>query len=77
MFICYTQNNDFIPVINEQSCIPPLRENLYNCLKAEKIDEKYSCVQCSSDYALVDEIENGIKKCHSRNDKLVLCSEGI
>ena len=74
---CYIQDKYFIPVINEQSCIPPSRENLYNCLKAEKIDEKYSCVQCSPNYALVDEIENGIKKCYNRNNKLVLCSEGI
>ena len=74
---CYIQDKYFIPVINEQSCIPPSRENLYNCLKAEKIDEKYSCVQCNPNYALVDEIENGIKKCYNRNNKLVLCSEGI
>jgi hypothetical protein len=67
----------FIPVITDKSCVKPNSVGLSNeCLEAEKIDDKYSCLKCKDNYALIEDFATSIKKCYERNNTLRFCLEG-
>ena len=67
----------FIPVITDKSCIEPLQVGLSNeCIEAEKIGEHYSCIKCSTNYALVLDTSSNIKQCYERDNSLSYCLEG-
>ena len=75
---CKRYDNDFfIPVITDKSCIePPSVELSSQCLEAEKIGDTYSCTKCSDKYALVEDTTTHIKNCYRRQDELSYCLEG-
>ena len=67
----------FIPVINDNSCIKPNSVSLSEyCTEAEKIGEKYSCTKCTSNYALIEDLNSNIKNCFKRENNLSYCLEG-
>ena len=67
----------FFPVINNNSCIDPYSDSLFNyCIEAEKIGERYSCTKCNSNYALIEDMNSKLKGCYERENNLSYCSEG-
>ena len=74
---CLRCNSDFIPVINDKSCISPGSNGLSgSCYEAEKIGDKYSCVDCDSSYVFVKDIPNGINNCFERMNEFSFCLNG-
>ena len=75
---CKSNNNEFfIPVITDKSCIEPSSVELSSqCLEAEKIGDSYSCTKCSDKYALVEDTTTHIKNCYRRQNELSYCLEG-
>ena len=64
----------FIPVITDKSCTNTLSKK---CLEAEKIGDSYSCLKCSYDYAIVENLSSHLKNCYERKNDLSYCLEGI
>ena len=74
---CLDCSSGYIKIINDKSCISPSKSGLSSyCLEAEKKGEIYNCLQCGSNYALIENMSTNTKNCYIRQDELSYCLEG-
>ena len=76
---CLKCVNNFIPLINDKTCINPSNNNLSNkCLEAINIGNDsnviYSCNKCNDSF-LITNINNR-SNCFERNENLSYCEKG-
>ena len=76
---CLKCVNNFIPLINDKTCINPSNNNLSSkCLEAINIGNDsnviYSCNKCNDSFLITN--INNISNCFERNENLSYCEKG-